>query len=66
MRFPTEVRAMHISFTNNTWFDIESDENCTTIGTSTVDGDYVEIQIRNKRHLKDLVKKLNEVMGNSS
>ena len=57
---------MHISFTNNTWFDIESDENCTTIGTSTVDGDYVEIQIRNKRHLKDLVKKLNEVMGNSS
>ena len=57
---------MHISFTSSMWFDIESDENCTTIGTSTVDGDYVEIQIRNKRHLKDLVKKLNEVMGNSS
>lgn len=52
---------MRISFESNSWFDIESDENCTTIGTSTVDGDFVEIQIRNKKHLKYLVKKLNDV-----
>ena len=52
---------MKLSFNTNMWFDVESNEDGITIGTSTVDGDYIEIQIRNKRHLKDLIKRLEEV-----